>query len=184
MYPSSVSETRDTLGIAEKDVYRRQPMKKSIDPKVMFDLKGDAEDSDAFAIQIAKQIARRLVRDPNVTTPRILVIAKALEALEHLPVSTPDFFVEFGVCYEPEGMFSDVHCVYFRITSDTFEIRREGLLDHGHERGLYEDPGWYFDVYGNREVNCQLSDLEEQIDMFLRLGGEIRVSDDFENMFF
>ena len=144
----------------------------------MFDLKGEAEDSDAFAVQIAKRICQRLLQAPNLSTQQILGLARALYALERLPASTPWVFVEYGVRSYTEGMFSDIHCVYFRITSDTFEIRREGLLDHGHERGLYEDPGWYFDVYGKREADCQLSDLEEQVDMLLRLGGEIYVYDE------
>ena len=153
-------------------------MKKSIDPEVMFDLKGEDEASDAFAVQIAKRICQRLLQAPNLSTQQILGLARALYALERLPDSTPWVSVEFGVCYRMEGMFDDLHVVDFRITSDTFEIIPYSFLDHGMWRDAYWDPGWYFDVYGNRVADCQLSDLEERVIWLLEMGGEIRVGDE------
>ena len=147
-------------------------------PEQHFQLKGEAEDSDDFAVQIAKRICRRLLQAPNLSMTQILGLARALYALERLPVSTPWVFVEYGVCYRMEGMFDDMHYVDFRITSDTFEIIPYSLLDHGIGRDAYWDPRWSFDVYGNREADCQLSDLEERVIWMLEMGGEIRVDDE------
>ena len=144
----------------------------------MFDLKGEAEASDAFAVQIANRMCRRLLQAPNLSTQQILGLARALYALERLPDSTSWVWVEFGVCYRTGGMFDDLHCVDFCITSDTFEIVPYSLLDHSIGRDAYWDPRWSFDVYGNREADCQLSDLEERVIWLLEMGGEIQVDDE------
>ena len=145
-----------------------------------FEFKGDAEDSDRFAVSIAQKIARRLVQDEKVTTLQILGLARALYALERLPASTPWVFVEYGVRYYTDGEFSDRHFVEFLITSDTFEIRRGVALDFGLWRDTDFDPGWYFDVYGKREADCQLWQLENEVSQLLGLGGEIYVYDESE----
>ena len=143
-----------------------------------FAFKGDAEDSDAFAIQITKQITHRFLADLNGSTSQILGLARALYALERLPASTPWILVEYGIRYYTEGEFSDRHFVEFLITSDTFEIRRGVALDFGLWRDTDFDPGWYFDVYGNREADCQLWQLEDEVSQLLGLGGEIYVYDE------
>ena len=144
----------------------------------MFDLKGEYEASDAFAVQIAKRICQRLLQAPNLSTQQILGLARALYALERFPESTPWVFVEFGVRYYTEGEFSDRHFIEFLITSDTFEIRRGVALDFGLWRDTDWDLGWYFDAYGNREADCQLCQLEDEAHELLGLGGEIYVYDE------
>ena len=156
---------------------------------VPFELKGDAEDSDVFAIQIAMNIARRLVADPRATPLQILGLARALYALERLPASTPGVWVEFGVMYTMQGMFTDKRYIEFLITSDTFEIQRGVLLDNdllidsGYECNHISDPGWYFDVYGNRKDDCpQLWQIENEVLELLGFGADFRVDDDSNDM--
>ena len=143
-----------------------------------FELKGDDEDSDAFAISIAQKITIRLMQDEKVGPRQIPGLGHALYALERLPASTPWILVEYGIRYYTEGEFSDRHFVEFLITSDTFEIRRGVALDFGLWRDTEWGPGWYFDVYGNREADCQLWQLEDEVSQLLGLGGEVYVYDE------
>ena len=140
-----------------------------------FELKGDDEDSDAFAISIAQKIAIRLMQDERVRPRQILGLGHALFALERLPAATSGTYVEYGVSYRSEGDFRDMWYVEFRISEDAFEILRGGSIDSGQGHDSYSDPGWYFDVYGNREAECDLCLLEDEVLQLLDLGGEIRV---------
>ena len=146
-----------------------------------FELKGDDEDSDAFAISIAQKIAIRLMQDERVRPRQILGLGHALFALERLPAATSGTYVEYGVSYRSEEDFRDMWYVEFRISEDAFEILRGGSIDSGQGHDSYSDPGWYFDVYGNREADCpQLWQIEDEVLELLAFGAEIRVYDESE----
>ena len=47
-------------------------------------------DDDRYAVEIAKNTARRFLKDPRITPQQIIGIGKALHALERLPLVTRD----------------------------------------------------------------------------------------------
>ena len=141
----------------------------------IFEFKGDAEDSDDFAVEIAMKIARRLVQDPKVTPQQIVGLGHALYALERLPAVTPGAFVGYGVTRHWEGHFSDMYYVEFRISTEEFEIKHGGSKDSGVGHDSYSDPGWYFDVHGNRYAGCNLCDLEYEVINLLESGEVINL---------
>ena len=144
----------------------------------IFEFKGDAENSDDFAIEIAMKIARRFLQDPKVAPQQIVGLGHALYALERLPAVTPGVFVGYGVTRHWKGHFSDMYYVEFRISAEEFEIQRGGSEDSGLGHDSYSKPGWFFDLQGNRNVGCNLSDLEYEVINLLENGAEITVDDE------
>ena len=148
------------------------------DREEIFEFKGDAENSDDFAIEIAMKIARRFLQDPKVTPQQIVGLGHALYALERLPAVTSGAFVSYGVTRHWEGHFSDTYYVEFRISAEEFEIQRGGSKDSGIGHDSYSEPGWFFDVQGNRNAGCNLSDLEYEVINLLENSAEIGVDDE------
>jgi hypothetical protein len=143
-----------------------------------FDLKGQDEFSDQWAISITMDIAKRLLQHPKVTTRQIVGLAHALYALERLPAITSGVWVEFSVCLRVEIDFKEMRYIEFRISDERFEILRGGSIDLGAGSDSYSDSGWYFDVGGNRNAECQLWLLEDEVLDLLGCGAEIRVDDE------
>ncbi len=54
-----------------------------------FQLQGFDEYSDEYAIQIAINAARRLLKVDDITPKQIIAIGKALHTLENIPKSPP-----------------------------------------------------------------------------------------------
>ena len=121
----------------------------------------------------------RLLRNPKVTTQQMLGLARALYALDRLPAVTPGVFVEFGVVLRVEVDFYERVYIKFRITSDVFKISRGGEMNIGAGMDHYSEPGWYFDVYGNREADIpQLWRIEDEVYDTLGFDAEIYVYDE------
>ena len=99
-------------------------------------------------------------------------------ALERLPAVPPGTFIGYGVTQHWKGRFSDMYYVEFRISTEEFEIQRGGSKDSGIGHDSYSNPGWFFDVQGNRETGCNLSDLEYEVINLLENGAEIQVDDE------
>lgn len=146
---------------------------------IVFDLKGQDEFSDQLAISTTMDIVKRLLQYPKVTARQIVGLGHALYALECLPAVTPGVWVEFGVILDVTGRFRDeTTYIYFRISEEEFEISRSGYIDLGAGWDSYSDTGWYFDIHGNRNAECQLWWLEDEILDLLGCGAEIRVDDE------
>ena len=148
------------------------------DREEIFEFKGDAENSDDFAIESAMKIARQFLQNPRVTPRQIIGLGHALYALERLPAVNSGVFVAYGVTRHWEGHFSDMYYVNFRISAEEFEIQRGGSKDSGIGHDSYSELGWFFDVQGNRNAGCNLSDLEYEVINLLENGAEIRVDDE------
>lgn len=142
----------------------------------------ELNDDDYSAIEIAKNTARRFLKDPRITPEQIIGIGKALYALEHLPLVTPDANSEFGIVYRAgDKEFSEMRYITFRISEDTFEISKGGsVYDKAVGSDSFTDQGWLVEVGGYRETECELHELEGAIIEYLNLGAKITVSDESE----
>ena len=129
----------------------------------VFDLKGQDEFSDQSAISITMDIAKRLLQHPKVTVRQIVGLGHALYVLECLPAITPGVWVEFSVCLRVKADFKETRYIEFRISEEVFEILRGGFIDMGVGGDSYSDTGWYFDVHGNRDAECELWHLEDEV---------------------
>lgn len=146
---------------------------------IAFDLKGEDEFSDQLAISTTIDIAKRLLQDPKVTARQIVGLGHALYALERLPAITSGVCVKFGVVLDVKGRFRDeTSYIDFQISEEEFEILRGGYIDIGAGWDGYADTGWYFDIHGNRNAECQLWLLEDEVLDLLGCGAEIRVDDE------
>ena len=146
---------------------------------IAFVLKGQDEFSDCLAISVAMDVAKHLIQHPKVTARQIVGLGHALYALERLPDITPGVFVEFGVALDVTGQFrSETNYIDFRISEEEFEISRGGYVDIGAGWDSYSGTGWYFDVHGNRNAECQLWFLEDEVLNLLGSGAEIKVEDE------
>ena len=144
----------------------------------VFDLKGEDEFSDQLAISITMDIAKRLLQHPKVTVRQIVGLGHALYALERLPAITSGVWVEFSVCLRVKADFKETRYIEFRISEEEFEISRGGFIDMGAGGDSYSDTGWYFDVHGHRDAECELWLLEDEVVDLLGCGAEIRVDDE------
>ncbi|MYB64198.1 hypothetical protein F4X73_05870 [Candidatus Poribacteria bacterium] len=140
---------------------------------------GEYED-DRLAIEIAMNVARRLLREPKITPSQIVGIGHALYALQRLPVVTPKVNVRFGVYVrfkteypnrdKPEETvtYSDMDYIDFCISQDEFEIARGSSTDTGLGNDSFSLSGWYVGRNGYRETNCELYWIEDHIEMLLK----------------
>ncbi|MBF0453911.1 MAG: hypothetical protein HQL72_03715 [Magnetococcales bacterium] len=142
----------------------------------------DLTDEDVFAVEIAKNIARRLLGHPQITPQQIIGLGNALYALEQLPLSTPGSLSEFGIVYRAgDDNFSEMRYIDFRISGSTFEISIGGsVYNKGVGSDSFSEPGWIIEIGGHRNAECELYTLEDSITEYLNLGAEITVSDESE----
>ena len=91
-----------------------------------FDLRGQDEYSDEFAISIAINVARGFLQNHEVTARQIIGLGKALYVLERLPASTPRIAVEFGVVLRVNINLEEMRYIDFRISASVFQIARGG----------------------------------------------------------
>lgn len=154
-------------------------------------------DDDRLAIQIAINVARRLLQEPKITASQIVGIRHALYALQRLPVVTPGANVRFGVVVytktefanrenpEEPHTYTDMDYIDFCISFEAFEIARGGSTDTGLGRDSFSLSGWYVGLNGARETICELGWIEEGISMLLEQENtEISVEDHSDIDFF
>lgn len=159
----------------------------STDNDEEFELKDDNEgfnftDDDYYAIEIADNVARRLLKHSNILPQQVVGIGNALYALERFPDVTPGAFAEFGICYvEGDEDMRVRKYINFMISESKFEIYIGGSLYNKSVGGdSFSEPGWIVEVGGFREGGCSLCDLESSIEEYLNLGAKIVVSDESE----
>lgn len=139
-------------------------------------------DDDYHAIEIAKNVARRFLKHPQITPQQIIGIGNALYALERMPIVTPGSYLEFGIVYRAgTEEFSETRYIDFRISESAFEISKGGsVYDKSAGSDSISEPGWLVEIGGYRNTGCELYDLEDSIEEYLNLGAEITVSDESE----
>jgi len=137
-------------------------------------------DEDYEAILAAKNAARLLLKQPNITPEQIITLGKALHALEHLPDVTPKTFIEFGVSYRNgDDGFEEMKYILFRISNNDFEISRGGsTYDSSVGGDTYSRPGWLIEVDGGSERDCDLSGIEGAVVEYINLGAKLIVTDE------
>ena len=145
-----------------------------------FDLRGQDEYSDEFAISIAINVARGFLQKHDVTARQIIGLGKALYALERLPASTPRVAIEFGVVLRVNINLEEMRYLEFRISDSVFQIARGGSIDLGAGSDSYSEPGWWIEVGGYRETECELYCIEEEVAELLAGGAKITVHDEFD----
>ena len=139
-------------------------------------------DDDFYAIEIAKNVARRFLRCDNISPQKIVGLGNALYALERLPLITPGACCEFGIVYRAgTEEFNEMRYIDFRISESEFQISIGGsVYDKAVGSDSFSEPGWVVEVGGYRYTECELYDLEDFIEGYLNLGAEITVNDESE----
>ena len=137
-------------------------------------------DDDYYAIEIAKNIPRRFLKDPRITPQQVIGIGKALYALERMPRVTPGSYTEFGIEYRAgTEEYSEMRYIDFRISESAFKISKGGsVYDKSVGSDNISEPGWLVEVGGHRDTQCELYDIEDSIKEYLNLGAKITVSDE------
>ncbi|NTW87843.1 MAG: hypothetical protein HGB26_01680 [Desulfobulbaceae bacterium] len=139
-------------------------------------------DDDMYAIDIAKNVARRFLKNPMITPQQIIGLGNALYALQRLPLVTPGALSEFGIVYRAGAEeFSEMRYINFKISESAFEISKGGsVYDKDVGSDSISAPGWIVEAGGYRSTECELYGLEDSIAEYLNLGAEISVSDESE----
>lgn len=137
---------------------------------------------DVEAIEIAKNTARRFLKQPQITSQQVIALGNALYALERLPLITAGSFSEFGIVYrEGTEEFREMRYIDFRISESSFEISKGGsVYDKEVGSDSFSEPGWLVESSGYRCSECELHNLEDLINEYLNLGAEISASDESE----
>jgi len=118
-------------------------------------------DEDYYAIEIAMNVARGLLKLPDITPEQIIGIGYALYALEQLPMVTEGADCEFGIEYRAGGG-EDKEYIRFGVSESYLDISIAGS-------------GWRVEIGGSRNVECDLAEIEESIEEYLNIGAEIVV---------
>ena len=139
-------------------------------------------DDDYAAVEIAQNVARRLLKHPSITPREVVGLGNAMYALARLPAVTPGSSCEFGIVHRAGTEdFSEMRYIDFRISESTFEIAKGGsVYDKAVGGDSFSEPGWIFEVGGYRAAECDLHGLEDSISEYLELGSEISVYDESE----
>jgi hypothetical protein len=137
-------------------------------------------DDDYYAVEIAKHIVRRFLKDSDISPQQIIGLGNALYALERMPIVTPGAFCVFGIGYrEGTDESSGMRYIEFSVSESAFEISKGGsVYDKAVGSDSFSEPGWLIEVGGCRCAECDLYDLEASIEEYLILGAEITVSDE------
>jgi len=144
--------------------------------------KFELTDDDCYAIEIAKNVVRRFLKQSKITPQQVIGLGNALYALERLPLVTPGAFCEFGIEYRVgTEKFEKMRYIGFIISDSLFEISKGGsVYDDAVGGDSFSEPGWVVEVGGYRSTECELFDLEDAIAEYLNLGAEITVDDESE----
>jgi len=139
-------------------------------------------DDDWYAIEIAKNTARRFLQSPHITSQQVIGLGNALYALERLPLVTPGSSSEFGILYRAgTEEFHEMRYINFSISESAFRISIGGsVYDKAVGGDSFSEPGWVVEVSGYRNAECELYQLEDSIAEYMNLGAEITVSDESE----
>ncbi len=138
------------------------------------------EEDDYYAIDIAKNVARRFLQTPNLAPQKIVGLGNALYALDRMPRVTPGAYTEFGITYRAgTETFKEMRYIDFRICADAFEISIGGsVYDKSVGSDAVSEPGWLIEIGGYRNTACELYNLESLVGEYLDLGAEITVDDE------
>jgi hypothetical protein len=137
---------------------------------------------DFQAIEIATKTARRFLKYSQIRPQQIVALGNALYALERLPLVTPGSFSSFGVVHHAGTQkFSEMRYIDFKMSESTFEISKGGsIYDKAVGRDSFSEPGWLVEVGAYRKTECELYSLENTVDEYWNLGGQISTSDESE----
>lgn len=137
-------------------------------------------DEDYYAINIAKNIARRFLKHPKITPLQVIGLGNALYALDRLPNVTAGACCEFGIVYRRGTEENEeMRYITFRISEYEFEIAKGGsVYDNAVGSDSFSEPGWLIEAGGCRNTECELFAIEDSIEEYLNLGAEIIVNDE------
>ncbi len=130
---------------------------------------------DLQAVQVAIDVARRLMHHPETNPEYMPAITKALDALRRLPEPTPGCDCGFGIHYRAgDREFSERKYMSFSISEAAFEISMGGsVYEAGIGSDSYDEGNWYFEDSGYARRECELFRIEGQAGQYLNLGAEI-----------
>ena len=134
-------------------------------------------DDDYFAIEIAQNVVRRLLAEPNISSSQILTLGKALAYLEKLPKQTSDTFIEFGISYRNGNEdFEEGRYIQFGLYDEYLEISSGGsVYDKRIGGDTIPSKSYRIEFNGCVDDELTLYDLEETINEYLNLGAEVKI---------
>ena len=146
--------------------------KSSEEPIQEFEL----SDEDWIAIDVAKNVARRLLDHPAITSDQVVGIGHALKSLERLPRVT-ESYSEFGIVYRAgTEQHSEMRYVTFEVSGAALGISRGGSVYVSAVGGdTFSEPEWRIEINGYRETDTDISNIEDSIEEYLSLGAELSV---------
>lgn len=138
---------------------------------------------DWYAIETARNVARRFLKNPYINPKQIVGLANALYALERMPEATQGSCSKFGIRYRSVDSESrEMRYIDFKISESLFEISIGGSLYDKALGGdtMFSEPGWRVEISAKRTEGCDLSGIECRIEEYLNLEAQITVSDESE----
>ena len=139
----------------------------------------ELDEDDQVAVFLAKKMARRFLKEYDLTPEQVIGLGKALYALDQLPELTPGANIEFGLCYSASShTISETRCRTFRITEDSFEISVGGFIEMDGCLDSISEPGWAIEASGFKEHGFYIYALEDELCEYLNLGADITVDDE------
>jgi len=147
-----------------------------------FELFDDEDSDDYYAIDLAKKVARLLLKHPSIKPQQIIGLGNALYALERMPLVTPGALCEYGVEYRVgTEEYNEMRYVLFSISDADFGISTGGsVYDKATGGDSFSGPEWRIELGGYRETDCNLRGIEGRVVEYLNLGAEITVADESE----
>jgi len=125
-------------------------------------------DEDIAVVELTKKTIRRMLQVPRLKSRQIIGLGYALYALDRLPQITPGICTEFSVArMVGNENLSESHYVSFQISDEDFEIIMGGRV-HSATASIgsaeIDEACYYFEIEGERETECGLSDIASAIE--------------------
>lgn len=137
---------------------------------------------DRRAIKTAMNVAHRFLQYPDITHDQKVGLGNALYALRRLPMVTEGAYTDFGIIYRAGDSDTSkirYNNINFRISYDEFQISKlREIHDSSNGSIGISESHWIVDAGGCRSAECDLYNLEEEIEEYLNLGAKITVNDD------
>ena len=138
----------------------------------------ELEDEEYYAIEIACNTARALLKRPQIKPRQVIGLGNALFALERLPETTEGVCCEFGLTYRSGN---EMRYINFRISDEEFEISKgSSVYDCSIGGDNYSTTICRIEFGGYRENSNLLYDIESRIGEYINIGAEITVDDESE----
>ena len=142
----------------------------------------ELNEDDLYAVEVAQNVARRLMGHPGASGEQVAGLRHALQALERLPLATPGASYEYAVVYiGGNDEFRETTILEFKVSDNVFEISKGGVVyDKLVGNDTLPEKSWYIELSGAKLTDLDLTAVQDAVAQYLNLGAEIRVIDESE----